>query len=313
MAKTGQEKASSVVAGVDSADTILAAGGVLWRPAAGSDSEVEIAVIHRPRYDDWSIPKGKLNPGEIAIEGAVREVNEETGYRATIIRPLGQVDYVKDGRPKVVRYWSMRAEGGVFIPGREVDELRWVSAAQALDLLSAPRDRDLLTRFTEGPAGTRTVLLVRHASAGSRSGWPGDDNERPLDSNGRHQADALIWLLTRWDVREVYSAPPVRCKQTVEPLAASVGLTVQEAPVFSEDDYYGSEREALQLARGVGTSGAATVLCSQGGVIPDFLRRLAVEDEVDLPDPLPARKGSVWSLTFDGRRLYDAEYFPPLS
>lgn len=313
MARAGQEKEPSVVTGVDSPDTILAAGGVLWRPAAGSTDEVEIAIIHRPRYDDWSIPKGKLNPGEIAIEGAVREVNEETGYRATIVRPLGHVEYLKDGRPKIVRYWSMRAEGGVFIPGREVDELRWVSPSQAMELLTLPRDRELLARFTEGPATTRTVLLVRHGTAGSRSGWSGPDSERPLDSGGRRQADALIWLLTRWDVREVYSAPPLRCKQTVEPLASSVGLTVQETPVFSEDDYYGRERQALNFVRGLGTAGAAAVLCSQGGVIPDFLRRLSQDDGCDLPDPLPARKGSVWSLTFDGERLFDAEYFPPLS
>ena len=302
-----------MVQGVDSPDTILAAGGVLWRPAAGNNGEVEIAVIHRPRYDDWSIPKGKLNPGEIAIEGAVREVNEETGYRATIIRPLGHVQYEKEGRPKVVRYWSMRAEGGVFIPGREVDELRWVPTTQAMELLTLPRDRELLTRFTEGPATTRTVLLVRHGSAGSRSGWSGPDSERPLDATGRRQADALIWLLTRWDVREVFSAPPVRCRQTVEPLASSVGLAVQETPLLSELDYYTREKRALAFLRGLGPDGAATVLCSQGGVIPDLLRRLATEDGSDLPEPLPARKGSVWSLTFDGDRLYDAEYFPPLS
>jgi 8-oxo-dGTP diphosphatase len=302
-----------VVSGVESPDTILAAGGVLWRPAAGRPDEIEIAIIHRPRYDDWSIPKGKLNPGEIAIEGAVREVNEETGYRATIVRPLGHVDYLKDGRPKIVRYWSMRAEGGVFTPGREVDELRWVDVDQALELLTAPRDLDLLTRFTEGPATTRTVLLVRHATAGSRSGWAGPDTERPLDAGGRHQSDALIWLLTRWDVREVFSAPPLRCVQTVEPLASAVGLAVQLTPLFSEDDYYGREREALEFVRRLGTAGRAVVLCSQGGVIPDFLRRLAMDDGSNLPDPLPARKGSVWSLTFDADHLYDAEYFPPLA
>jgi 8-oxo-dGTP diphosphatase len=313
MARTGQEKEPEVVTGVESPDTILAAGGVLWRPAAGSPDEVEIAIIHRPRYDDWSIPKGKLNPGEIAIEGAVREVNEETGYRATIVRPLGHVEYLKDGRPKIVRYWSMRAMGGVFVSGREVDELRWVSPGQAMGLLSAERYRELLTRFTEGPATTRTVLLVRHATAGSRSNWSGSDEERPLDSGGRHQADALIWLLTRWDVREVYSAPPLRCRQTVEPLASSVGLAVQVTPLFSENDYYGREGEAQRLVREMGTAGTATVLCSQGGVIPDFLRRLSKADGGSLPDPLPARKGSVWSLTFDGDRLFDAEYFPPLS
>ena len=84
---------------------------MLWRTVAGTKGDsVEVAIIHRPRYDDWSIPKGKLNVSEIEIEGGVREVTEETGYRPTIVSPLGEVSYLKEGRPKVVRYWSMRAE-----------------------------------------------------------------------------------------------------------------------------------------------------------------------------------------------------------
>jgi 8-oxo-dGTP diphosphatase len=294
---------------------IHAAGGVVWRHAAnGNSSEsVEVAIIHRPRYDDWSIPKGKLNPGEIELEGAVREIAEETGYRVTVGRPLGEVQYEKDGRPKLVRYWAMRAEGGIFTPSREVDELRWLPVPQAMKLLTVDRDRDLLTTFAAGPASTKAILLVRHASADNRSDWQGPDAERPLDEGGHQQADALVWLLTRFDVREVVSAPPLRCTQTVEPVSAAVGLTVRQEPVLSEDDYYGREKEAVALVRSIGTAGTGTVLCSQGGVVPDLLSRLAREDGYRLPDPIAAKKGSVWSLTFAGEKLVDAEYFPPLT
>ena len=290
---------------------IHAAGGVLWRVAANGDG-IEVATIHRPRYDDWSLPKGKLNPGEIDLEGAVREVMEETGYRVTVGRPLGEVNYLKDGRPKVVRYWAMRAEGGIFTPSREVDELRWVPVSTAVETVTRSLDVDVLERFKSGPQETKAILLARHATAGSRSGFRGDDLLRPLDDNGREQADALVWLLTRFDIREIISAPPVRCTQTVEPVSRAVGLSVSMEDVLGEVDYYGREGQAIDLIRSVGTEGTGSVLCSQGGVIPDILTRLAEEDSVDLGENVVAKKGSVWSLTFADGRLHTAEYFPPL-
>lgn len=294
---------------------IRAAGGVVWRQAAGAngDNQLEVAIIHRPRYGDWSMPKGKLNPGEIELEGAVREIAEETGYRVTVGPPLGDVSYLKEGRPKIVRYWAMRAEGGIFTPSREVDELRWLPVAEAMGLLSQPRDLDLLKKFAETPVATKAVLFVRHAMAGNRSDWKGGDNERPLDDAGRQQAEALVWLLTRFDVREIVSAPLARCTQTVAPLAVAVGLSVREEPLLAEETYPGREREALKFIRNVGTASTGTVLCSQGGVIPGILTLLGERDKHPMPDPLLAKKGSVWSLTFAEERLYSAEYFPPLT
>lgn len=296
-----------------SSNPIRAAGGVLWRQAAGVNGDNEVAIIHRPRYDDWSMPKGKLNPGEIELEGAVREIAEETGYRVTVGAPLGAVEYQKLGRPKIVRYWAMRAEGGMFVPSREVDELRWLPVDEAMNLITQPRDVGLLKQFAETPVPTKAVLLVRHGFAGSRSDWKGDDKKRPLDNAGRAQAEAMVWLLCRFDVREIHSAPPLRCMETVAPLAVAVGLSVREEPLISEDSYYDREREALDFLRSVGTAGTGTVLCSQGGVIPDILLRLGTEDGYDYPDPIVAKKGSAWSLTFADDKLYAAEYFPPLT
>lgn len=294
-----------------SAKLIRAAGGILWRAAAGSNGEsVEVAIIHRPRYDDWSLPKGKLNAGEIEIEGAVREVLEETGYRATIVSPLGEVRYMKEERPKVVRYWSMRADGGVFTPGREVDELRWLSVDDASEQVTNERDRDLLQRFASLPAKLSTVLLLRHASAGSRTDWQGIDDERPLDEVGVLQADELIRLLTRWDVREIYSSPIERCTATVGPTAAAVGLSVQMQPMLSEDVFPSRRKRALDWIRGSAHDEAASVLCTQGGVIPEVLNVLSTQDEVDLPSQ-SFKKGSLWALTFAENRLHAAEYFPP--
>jgi len=298
------------------ADTMRAAGGVLWREADGgvTGPAVEVAIIHRPRYGDWTLPKGKLASGESEVDGAIREVLEETGYRSRLGRALGETRYLKEQagvlRPKVVRWWAMEATGGAFSPTREVDELRWVSLAEAHEVLTRETDRELLERFVRGPAPARVVLLVRHASAGSRSGWTGEDRLRPLDEGGYRQAEALVRLLAHFDPTEIGSADVVRCSQTVEPLAEALGLAVRETPIMSEKGYPGHEIEAIGLVRSIGGPHHASVICSQGDVIPDLLSRLAAADSVDLPAQA-SKKASTWALTFQLDRLVSCEYFPP--
>jgi 8-oxo-dGTP diphosphatase len=306
------------VAKTVSKGVVRAAGGVVWRPRRGNNGEssIEVALIHRPRYDDWSFPKGKLAPGESEIEGAIREVLEETGFHVRLGRPLGEIRYLKhsaeSAREKVVRYWAMQFDGGSFSPTREVDEMRWVSLDEASRLLTHERDKEVLGRFVRGPKLGGCVLLVRHASAGSRSQGEGDDRLRPLDEVGWEQAEGLVRLLSRFKVTEVISANFVRCTQTVRPFADAVGLAVKEDPVFSELGYPGSENEAVEQIRALAASGDSSVVCSQGDVVPDVVRRLAESDHVStqVPDP---KKGSVIALTFDGERLFSAEYFPPVA
>lgn len=296
--------------------TIRAAGGVVWRRTeSGPNGDgVEVALVHRPRYDDWSLPKGKLAPGEPEVEGAVREVLEETGFHVRIGRPLGETRYDKVigkvARPKVVRWWAMQATTGAFTPTREVDGLRWMPLAEAEQLLTRETDRELLRRFAQGPAPTRTVLLVRHASAGSRSKWEGDDRDRPLDECGQAQADELVRLLARFDVGSIVSADVTRCVDTVAPFADALGLPVQEEPLLSEATYPGREEEAVAALRSTDPDRDA-VACSQGDVIPDLIDRLLVADDLDRPEPFAAAKGSAWALTFAANRLVNVEYFPP--
>lgn len=122
---------------------VEAAGGVVWRRTPSG--ETEILVVHRPKYDDWTLPKGKLARGESPEEGAVREVGEETGLDVKVGRELATSHYQDaEGRPKVVRYWAMEPVGGEFRPNREVDEARWAPVHEAQRLLSYDRDRDIL-------------------------------------------------------------------------------------------------------------------------------------------------------------------------
>ncbi|GGZ58388.1 DNA mismatch repair protein MutT [Streptomyces inusitatus] len=142
-------------------EPVLAAGCVLWRRAPGDSGSadgdgdgVEICLVHRPKYDDWSHPKGKLKSGESALDGALREVLEETGAHCAPGPELPAVRYLVEGRPKEVRYWAAEATGGSFAPNSEVDRVRWLSPAKARELLTQERDAELVTAFLDarGPA-----------------------------------------------------------------------------------------------------------------------------------------------------------------
>ncbi len=123
--------------------TVQAAGCVLWRrsPFGG---ELEVCLVHRPKYDDWSHPKGKLKRAEDPLTGALREVAEETGYRAVTGAELPTMRYVANGRPKQVRYWAAEAVAGSFDPNSEVDRILWLSPTAARNRLTQPRDRTLV-------------------------------------------------------------------------------------------------------------------------------------------------------------------------
>jgi 8-oxo-dGTP pyrophosphatase MutT (NUDIX family) len=124
-------------------DVVRAAGGVV------RDDEGRVALVYRPKYDDWTFPKGKLEPGESEEEAALREVYEETGLGVELGRELGSVEYTDPkGRPKTVHYWVMAVSGGEFTPNREVSELRWLPLDEAPAQLSYDRDREILSRLT---------------------------------------------------------------------------------------------------------------------------------------------------------------------
>ena len=221
---------------------IRAAGALLWRPPAlgrrwrPAGRGREVALIHRPKYDDWSFPKGKREPGEHMLQTAVREVAEETGLQVILGRPLTQACYDRGGRPKRVDYWVARPvpEGpDAFQANDEVDTLEWVAADAARGRLSYPHDALMLEEFTAGPASTVPFVLLRHASAGGKDSWKGDDLARPLDAHGAAEADLLSLLLACYGTSRVITSAAERCVATVRPYAALTGAKLEVDPALA--------------------------------------------------------------------------------
>jgi 8-oxo-dGTP diphosphatase len=196
------------------------------------DHRVEILLVHRPRYDDWTFPKGKPEAGEDLVVTAVREIAEETGLRVRLGHPLPDTTYRAVVGPKRVSYWCARPVGSpsAFEPNDEVDELRWVKPGDARPLLTYGHDVQLLEAFRAlrdaNGHKTRTLVVLRHAEAQAPGAWS-DDLERPLTHHGAGRAEDLVALLGAYDVRRVVSSPATRCVQTVEPCARATGAVLE--------------------------------------------------------------------------------------
>jgi phosphohistidine phosphatase SixA/8-oxo-dGTP pyrophosphatase MutT (NUDIX family) len=280
---------------------VRAAGGIVLR---GEGPDRSVALVHRPRYDDWSFPKGRLDADEDEAAAALREVEEETGLRCRLGPSVGAVTYRdRRGRAKVVRYFRMDADGGRFTPNREVDELRWVPIEAAAGLLSYAHDRSLLGQVLAGlPASA--LYVIRHAKAGIRAAWSGPDEERPLTSRGRKQARRLVERFQGLDIQRILSSPFVRCMQTVEPLAEARGLPVEAATELREG------ASVDELLRGLATFGdRPMVVCGHGTEIRSMIDRLEAGGAT-IEGARGIAKGSVWVLDREGERIVAAHYLP---
>ena len=295
-------------------NVVRAAGCAVWRH--GDGGELETALVHRPRYDDWSLPKGKPDAGEHLLQTAVREVAEETGMEVVVGRRSVRTCYDVagvDGGPvrKEVDYWTARWTGGQFVANDEADDLRWLPVDRAAALCSHEHDRAVLADLvrTDVPR-MPALLLVRHGHAGSASDFDGPDDLRPLEPRGEEEARRLAAVLPLFGVRAVWSAPPLRCRDTVAPLAEELGLDVQPLPELGEEGF-GADPEAglaaVERFLEPRDGGGVTVVCSQGGAIPSVLMALGVRWEGSRAYP-PAAKGSVWVLG-GGPGALSADYY----
>lgn len=286
--------------------TIWAAGAVVYRMRG---EKPEILLVHRPRYRDWSLPKGKLDRRESFKACAERELLEEAGVAGVVEEALGTVGYVTPaGNNKAVRYWLIRATKESFKPNSEVDKIRWLSPKKAAEKASYGRDVALLQAGTlmAKQRVPGTIYLVRHADAGNKKKWKQADDVRPISKKGHEQIEALVTRLVRTPINGIVSSPSLRCEQTVGPLAQRLGLKVKPSKLLRRDV---APTDVLRLIKR--SKGTRTVLCSHRETIGPFIEHLAADPNVEVSSKLEWPKGSIWELTTRRGRVTGARFIPP--
>jgi 8-oxo-(d)GTP phosphatase len=313
-----------------------------------------VLLVHRPKYDDWSLPKGKLEPGEHMLQAAVREVAEETGLRVTLGRRLPPVHYLASGTAKRVDYWVGTPENlpVEFVPNNEVDRLAWAADLTApvgsADMagragpagsagiagpvgdpagssghggraggvtLSYEHDVEIVSAALAGPPRTTPLTLVRHASAGHKADWPGDDLSRPLDPQGERDARSLSSLLRCFGVSRVISAPAERCLATVRPYAVAIGASIEVESAFDvpgpDGPVRGAGAAAEKAAAALAAANEPVVICAHRENLPVLLAAACAQLGAQPPTKTPLRKGEFLVLHRAAGELIAAERYHP--
>ncbi|MFT4219064.1 MAG: NUDIX domain-containing protein [Microbacterium sp.] len=262
---------------------VYAGGGVVWRLV---DDKPVVLLIHRTRYRDITLPKGKVDPGEMLAETAAREIFEETGIRVALGVPIGVSRYLLPSkRTKIVHYWAAEAtedaiRDSVFVPNREIAALEWTPLKKAISRLSYPVDVEILENFVrlveDGVLHTFPVIVLRHAKALAREEWDGPEQKRPLSARGRKQAKAIVGPLRAFGARKIVSSPATRCVKTVAPLAAALERKLATTKLISQERWEVGRSDARTVVGDRVRARKPAVLCSHGPVLPDILSELAL-------------------------------------
>jgi 8-oxo-dGTP pyrophosphatase MutT (NUDIX family)/phosphohistidine phosphatase SixA len=278
---------------------ILAAGGVVWRE--NKDSKIELALIHRPRYDDWSFPKGKLDTGEELISCAYREIMEETGLDIELGPFLGDVEYESIDGPKHVTYWAAKSlnNEAVFHANNEADSLEWHEIDSARSKLTRDSDREILEKFITSPYQANKLIMLRHAKALARSEWQGGDEDRPLDNLGQIQAKRMHAIYQVFNISEVHTSDAVRCYDTVIGMTKARGIEPIITSKLSEYTFEKNKDKSLEyakeLADQVRSNEGAILLCSHNPILPRMLEKVCKKSEVELPEN-KLKPGDAWVI-----------------
>jgi 8-oxo-dGTP pyrophosphatase MutT (NUDIX family)/phosphohistidine phosphatase SixA len=282
---------------------VMTAGGVVWRRRGG---KLQVQLVHRPRYDDWSWPKGKLDSGESFQGAAIREIAEETGKEVVLGRPLPGLQYLTpEGGVKRVHYWaSRRARRGhdtaaltarppvAPVDRDEIDQVDWVDAAEAAERLTRTSDRGPLDALVgaelEGLLDTRTLVIARHGRAVPRTSWHGGERDRPLTPFGHGQAAALVPVLAAYGVEHVISSRWERCATTIDPYVRAAGLRPSYSEYLTEAQHERSpSRVAATVRELLEETSESSVICTHRPVLPTVLDVLAQHASSTVADSLP--------------------------
>lgn len=273
---------------------MLAAGVLAWREKS---SRIEVLLVHRPRYDDWSVPKGKLDKGETFPAAAVREVAEETGFDIHLGLPMPSARYTVGRRlTKHVSYWA--AEVTSDKPAKpddpkEIDRAEWFPVGTARAKLSRFADREQLDRLEHahrtGALRAWALIIVRHGKAFPRSKWHETEHVRPLLALGTRQSMALTGLLAAWRIKKVVSSPWKRCVATLKPYSAAVGRSIKTVAPLSEKANAANPKKTAKALVAILEKGKPTVICTHRPVLPTVLAVLADHAPAGLAERLPKK------------------------
>jgi len=276
---------------------IIAAGGVVWRES--KDAKIELAIIHRPKYDDWTFPKGKLDTGEELISGAYREILEETGLDIELGPFLGAVEYESIDGLKHVSYWAAKALASSkdFHSNNEADLMEWHDFESARKKLTRDSDREILEIFIKSPFQATKLIMLRHAKALARTEWQSGDEDRPLDNLGQLQAKRMHAIYQVYGISQIHTSDAVRCYDTVIGLTNTLKIEPVITSKLSEYTFEKNKEKsldyALELAEISRSTGATILLCSHNPVLPRMLERITKKSDVELPES-KLKPGDAW-------------------
>ncbi len=283
--RRGAPGGSGSVADVPATTTVHAAGVLCWTGDPAVPSELRVLLVRRPDYGDFSVPKGKVDPGELTPQTAARELVEETGIRAALGAPVGEVRYKVSSGPKVVDYWlsEVRPEQideARFTPNAEIEAVEWVRLADAPKAVTYDYDRTMLrtltTRLRQDTARTFSITIVRHGKAVPPSTWDGPDSTRPLLHRGMEQSLQIAPAIAAFGPTKLVTSTATRCWDTMAPLADYATLPLKAIDGLSQDAYeLGRATVDKQISKRLRKQ-ENVVLCSHGPVIPDLVRSLTI-------------------------------------
>ncbi len=262
----------------------VAAGAIVWRVR---DGQLQVLAVHRPRYNDWSWPKGKLSGDETLPQCAIREVAEETGKQITLGQPLPALRYpIGAGKQKVVRYWAaqvasndaraVQARPPVKAAAKhEIDQVKWLTIEQAHARITFADDLRPLAALEEAfeadRLDTRAFVLVRHARAKRRKSWSRDDLERPITKTGATRAQQLVALFAAFGVNSVVSSPAERCLATVRPYATAARLSIKTYAALREDAHAEKPIKTASVLLGLMNKQVSRAVCVHRPTLPTIV------------------------------------------
>ena len=281
---------------------IVSAGGVVLREHTNG---LQVLLIHRERYDDWSLPKGKGEADELLPETAIREIQEETGVTARLGLRLPSLRYKVGKHPKAVHYWrssvlSQRPRR----PDHEVSAVKWFPIDAALEKATHPDERAVIEAAVQAPP-TNALLIVRHAKAMQRKHWSGDDRKRRLSGRGRDQANRLVDVLAAFGIERLVSSASARCKETLKPYAKTQKIGIETYDQLTEESAAKNPKAVRKLmAELLKNLDRPMAVCGHRPVLPEMYAGLAVKDK-------PMVVSEVRALHFGPDGLVTMETFKP--